>query len=183
MDHDPRTKPSSVTLRRLTAPDAPAFQALRLAALQAAPAAFGASYDEEANFTLSQVCERIQARHDGAPFVYGAFTSAGELGGVCGLYRERGAKAWHVGWIWTMYVAGRFRRQGVGRQLLDRAIEAARALPELVQIQLKVGSENNSARRLYESAGFRQIALLPRALRVDGRFVDERVMLLDCHAA
>lgn len=50
------------------------------------------------------------------------------------------------------------RRRGIGRTLVDRAIERAHRA-NCAEILLEVGSRNHGARRLYESRGFESIGL------------------------
>jgi len=54
--------------RRLKPADAKTFPALRLAALQEAPAAFGSSYDEEKDFQSSTIEQRLAEKSDSGPF-------------------------------------------------------------------------------------------------------------------
>lgn len=57
--------------------------------------------------------------------------------------------------IETLAVSKDFRRKGYAKMLLKEAIEAAKKLwPDIKQIQLDVNSDNESARKLYESEGF-----------------------------
>jgi len=60
----------------------------------------------------------------------------------------------HRAWIGGMGVLPRFRKQGVGRRLMEYLINKARA-HNLSKIQLEVLSQNKPAQRLYQSIGFR----------------------------
>jgi len=51
-----------------------------------------------------------------------------------------------------------YQRQGIGRQLLEYVIERARS-NDVVKIFLEVRAANASAIALYETSGFRQIAI------------------------
>ncbi len=64
-----------------------------------------------------------------------------------------------VGWIATLAVVQAYRRQGIGRALLE-ACEAR--LPADKPIRLTVRRDNIPAIRLYRAAGYRVIALWPR---------------------
>lgn len=55
--------------------------------------------------------------------------------------------------VFAMWVAPTARGMGAGRKLLDAAVEWARNQP-VEQVVLQVTEGNESARRLYESAGF-----------------------------
>lgn len=65
-----------------------------------------------------------------------------------------------------------FRRRGVGRALLRRAAEAARA-EGLARVLLEVASRNDAARALYRGFGFRELGVR-RGYYADG---DDAVMM------
>ena len=46
------------------------------------------------------------------------------------------------------------------------------------KVQLSVITSQPAARRLYASLGFRSFGIEPRALHVDGRYLDEEYMYL-----
>jgi len=77
-----------------------------------------------------------------------------------------------------MYVTEAARGRGIGRTLLQRLIDQAAAITGLEQIWLTVSAEQQAARRLYESLGFRRFGREPRALRVGGRYLDEEYFVL-----
>ena len=166
-------------VRRLTEADAEMFRVLRLRALREHPEAFGASYDEALATPIESMAARL--RHDKTwphNFVLGAFTDAGVLIGMIGFVRQPGEKVRHKGAIWGMYVARESAGCGAGRALMERAIVMARQQPGLEQIALAVVSTNDAARRLYQSVGFVVYGVEPRALKVDGEYIDEDLMVL-----
>jgi len=75
-------------------------------------------------------------------------------------------------------VAQAWRGQGVGRRLMEHAIEWARAGGILTRIELHVFVRNAHAIRLYESCGFEHEGRRRRAARRDGEYVDDLVMAL-----
>ena len=162
-------------IRRLTPADAAAYQALRLLALKAEPAAFGASFEEEAAFSVQIIEARLEVRPDRG--VFGAFEE-GELIGMVALGRETMRKLAHKSMIWGLYVSHSNRRRGVARQLLDAAIALARATPEVRVVTLYVNASNRPAIGLYESLGFEAYGLEREAMQVDGIFHDELLMAL-----
>jgi len=82
-----------------------------------------------------------------------------------------------VGEVGFMRGAGR-REIGHGA-LAERAIAAARELPDLKSIQLTVSVTRDAARGLYRQLGFRVFGVESRGLRIGGEFVDEEHMILD----
>ena len=116
-------------VRRLGPADAAVFQSLRLAGLEEAPAAFGASLDDERDLTLAEVADRLVRSR-----VFGAF-DGDDLAGVAAWHRLAGARVQHRGALWGMYVRPDARHAGVGSALLAAVIADAR--PEVEQVHLK----------------------------------------------
>lgn len=162
-------------IRRLTPADAPAFQALRLFALEDAPSAFGSSYEEESRFSTSTIEGRLAVRPDRGPF--GAF-EGDRLVGLVALGREGMKKLSHKVMLWGLYVRPEFRSKGIGRALLVEALALARSVPEILQVSLRVNASNAGAIRLYESLGFKSFGREPGSIRINGEFHDEIHMYL-----
>lgn len=164
-------------IHRLGEDDAGVFRELRLRALRESPEAFGSSYEETVAHPLASMAQRLRPDPD-APddFVLGAFAPA--LVGMVGFRREPRLKTRHKGAIWGMYVAREMQGSGIGRALLEQVIEEARKQPGLEQITLYVVSSNLAARHLYASCGFTVYGVEPRALKLDGRYFDEDLMIL-----
>lgn len=167
-----------VSVRELTADDACAFYAIRLAALDGHPEAFGSSAEDWQGRSPEEVEERLHGHHSSADqFMLGAF-DGDFLIGITGLMREDGRKRRHVAWIKAVYVRPEWRGKRVAARLLDDAIRLARNMPGLMQLHLGVGADNGSALRLYASRGFEVYGIERRGLLVNGRFVDEAQMQL-----
>jgi len=75
-----------------------------------------------------------------------------------------------------------WRGRGVGRRLIERAIEASRTLP-LARVELTVRAENESAIALYRRVGFEEEGRRRRALLVDAVYYDDILMALLLDAA
>lgn len=162
-------------IRRLTPTDAAIYQALRLAALKELPAAYGSSYAEEKDAPVALLEQILAHRPDRGTF--GAFR-ASQLVGLVSVAREAQNNTAHKGLLWGMYVRPDQRGQGVGRELLLKAIALARSMPGLLQVNLAVGATNVPALRLYESVGFRAFGVEAAAMLVQGQPVDEIHMQL-----
>ena len=161
---------SEVTLRVLTPADAAAFHALRMEALEAHPEAFATSPAEQAAQSLTQVAQSLAASPQ--LMVWGAWH--GELlVATLGLQRSTFIKLEHKAKIWGVYVQPAYRGQGVGDLLLTAALEQARAMHGLRQVQLGVASTNHAAIALYERHGFVRFGTEPHSLCIDGKFCDE----------
>ena len=70
------------------------------------------------------------------------------------------------------------RGQGVGRRLMEYAIDWARAGGVVTRIELNVFVRNSNAIRLYESCGFVVEGRRRRSIHRDGEYMDDLVMAL-----
>lgn len=165
---------SEPVLRRLTEDDAVAYVELRARMLADAPLAFGASPGHDFMNSADTVREQIARGDDSA--IYGAFD--GGLVAAIGVYRENRPKTRHKMHVWGAYVAPAYRSRGLGRRLLDAAVEHARAVPGVAIVHISVTDAAPAARRLYERGGFRTWGSEPDALRHDGRSVTEHHLVL-----
>jgi RimJ/RimL family protein N-acetyltransferase len=159
--------------RFLSGADAPAFQALRLEALERHPAAFAAAPQEEAGRTLEEMALRLD---EGA--VFGAFDD-GRLVGSAGFAQPERAKKRHKGLLWGVYVQAAMRGQGLGRCLVAQVIDHARSRVE--QLHATVSTTNLAARRLYRQLGFQIYGLEPRGLKVGDEYFDQELLVLLLH--
>lgn len=160
------------SIRRLERGDAADFRDIRLEGLSRHPEAFGASYEEELEYSETQVAERITNNA-----VFGGFAEDGTLAGVIAVARSKGAKMRHIATIWGMYVRPEARGTGLSRLLMGAAVDEAKATCR--SMRLCVVSSNDAAIRLYESFGFRAWAKDIEALKVGDVYHDEILMRLD----
>ena len=156
-------------IRRLEPADAALYREIRLEALSDDPAAFGSTFERENAQPLSWF-EAAIAR----AAIFGAFLD-GKLAGIAGFSVQEGSKQAHKGVLWAMYVRGTARGTGLGKQLVAAVLDHARGRVEMVQ--LTVVSENEAACRLYEAMGFVAYGYEKRALKQDGRYYDELLMV------
>jgi ribosomal protein S18 acetylase RimI-like enzyme len=82
----------------------------------------------------------------------------------------------HVGAL-GMGVRREWRRQGVGRRLLEECLGMARAAG-IEKVELEVFNDNDGAIRLYESHGFTREGVKARARKLEGRYQDVLLMAL-----
>jgi GNAT superfamily N-acetyltransferase len=166
-------------VRRLRPEDAASFVVLRREALESQPLAFGASVDDDRRLSVEFVRGFLTDGQEQA--VFGAF-EGGQLRGVAGIFRESRVKQRHKATIWGVYVTPQAREKGVGRALVRATIRCAREWAGVRQLHLTVADTAHSAKRLYEAAGFRAWGREPRALRWEGKFVDDFHLVLDLEA-
>ena len=165
---------SVLGIRPLTAHDAAAFRRIRLQAISDSPSAVWPTYEEEAGRTVEEIEARI--RKTDIQVVFGAFIDA-ELVGIAGLRREPLEQVKHKAVLWGVFISPDRRREGLARKLFSSVLSFARE-EGVLQIQLCVNAENDRARGLYRSLGFKPFGLEPRAMRIGDRYVDEEHMVL-----
>ena len=166
-------------VRILNEKDAEAFWKIRLRALQENPESFGASYEEILERGIAGTAQGL-GRREGAPenVTFGAFDENGQLLGIAGFRRAEETKRRHKGVIWGMYVPNELRKKGIGKALLEAAIEYAKSLPDLESINLAVVLTNKEARLLFVSHGFQSYGTERNALKLHDRYFDQELMTL-----
>jgi RimJ/RimL family protein N-acetyltransferase len=163
-------------IRVLSESDAQIYRTIRLHALRLSPEAFGSTYEREAEFSLDTFEDRVRPAAD--KFVLGAFDDTGSLVGVVTFMQEAGRKDAHKGNVYGMYVAPDMRGKGLGKALLIELIRRARNLEGLERLKLTVVSENTVAKKLYQSLGFETYGVERAALKHEGMYYDEDLMVL-----
>jgi RimJ/RimL family protein N-acetyltransferase len=165
-----------MNIRELHESDAQLFQELRLNSLKVNPEAFGSTYEKEVKFSIETVIERLKPTKD--KFVLGAFDDSSSLVGIVTFMRENSLKTAHKGNVFGMYVAPVMRGKGLGKSLMLELIIKTRDCNGLEQINLAVVSKNDSAMNLYKSVGFEVYGVERNALKFNGEYFDEELMVL-----
>ena len=160
----------SFSIRRLTRDDVEAYRAIRLEALTDHPESYGTAPDSFAARPL----DAVQAMLDRMA-VFGVVTAGGALAGIVAYARDDGERETHRGWLLQVYVQPGMRGTGASLALMEAAVNHARS--EVIQLHLMVGAHNVPAIRLYEKAGFTTYGTDPRCLYVNGRYIDEHMMV------
>jgi RimJ/RimL family protein N-acetyltransferase len=160
---------SAPQIRRLETPDAAVYRDIRLEALQRNPEAFGSTFE----FEDAQLLSWFEAAL-GRAAIFGGFVD-GRLAGMAGFAAQESAKRAHKALLWGMYVRAGGRNAGLGKRLVAAVLDHARGRVEMVQ--LTVVSENEAARRLYRAMGFVEYGYEKRALKQDGRYYDDVLMV------
>jgi ribosomal protein S18 acetylase RimI-like enzyme len=151
-----------------------AFRALRLMSVADSPLAIYPTYEEEASRSPEDIQDRIA--ESASQVVFGAFDGE-TLVGIAGLRGDPLVQVAHKAVLWGVFVHPDWRRGGLARRLLGELFAHARARG-VTQVKLSVNTGNAKAAALYRSLGFELYGREPRAMRVDGRYHDEDLMLL-----
>jgi ribosomal protein S18 acetylase RimI-like enzyme len=151
-------KPSYV-IRPLAGADGAAYNSFLTAALRAHPDTLRIAVLDIASAPFI-----TEPTPDATTFA--AFAEGGAWMGVVSIEREQGReKRRHIAWVLRMAVAATFAGAGVGRALLQAAIDCARQMPGVTKLNLTVAEHNARAVHLYESEGFRIFSREPDAFR------------------
>ncbi|MDH3658854.1 MAG: GNAT family N-acetyltransferase [Alphaproteobacteria bacterium] len=158
------------TVRKLTANDANAFQALRLEGLAGHPCEFGTAYEEEARLPTPEIERRLKEGQ-----IYGAFLD-GELAAIAGFRRYDRIKKRHKGELFGVYAGQGSRGLGLGEAVVRQVITVARG--EVEQLLATVASLNLPAKALYAKLGFEVFGREPRGQKVGDRYYDQEHLVL-----
>jgi len=159
----------SFAVRRLGPGDLGGYKEIRLEALKTSPTAFGASYEGVSGRPDSYFLEAVTRLT-----IFGALDGERQVG-LAAFRQNEGMKDAHRGDLIQMYVRPEARGTGAAMALVQTVIAHAATVVE--QLHLSVTTDNTPAIRLYEKAGFTIYGTEPRALKVDGRYIDEHLMV------
>ena len=144
-------------------PDAAVYREFRLRGLREHADAFTSSFEEENLRVLADTEKRLSPAGD--TVMWAAFVD-GAMAGVAGLNRETRLKNHHKATLVAMYVAPEYQGHGIGRALVGKVLDEARAGGvELVVLTVTAG--NREATALYEKCGFKSFGIEPDAIRVN----------------
>jgi len=129
----------------------------------------GLTMEEELSRSLASFEEQLSYPAPNAAF--GAFCDGVLVGSAAVAWQSRFASSRHKVVLWGTFVSPRFRRRGLGRLLVARAIEHARA-HGVRRINLTMYLPNDAAEPLYRSLGFVRYGVEPEAVCLDGTYYD-----------
>ncbi|WP_071459183.1 GNAT family N-acetyltransferase [Bacillus massilinigeriensis] len=159
---------------KLTEKYAHIYRQIRLDALKNNPEAFASSFEEEQALPEAAFAARLGNE---SSFTFGAWIGE-ELAGVVTLSFEKKRKLSHRANIFAMYVTPKNRNKGIAKALMNEAIMTAKSMESIEQVILGVVAGNLSAKKLYESLGFKTYGYDRNALKIDGYYYDEVYMVL-----
>lgn len=162
--------------RKLTAEDASAYWELRLEALQNSPEVFGSSYEEaiQRENPIERVKDNFRVKEN---YTFGAFDQH-TLIGIVTLLQESALKMRHRANIFAMYISPAARGEGIGKALMEMAIEQAKESQEIEKINLSVVSSNEVGKNMYLQLGFKVFGTEEMALKVGDTYYEELHMTL-----
>jgi len=136
------------------------------------------TFDQEKLWIQQKIKDKKSHRGD---LIWAIFNN--KIIGSCDIWRGITPRDQHVGKIGIM-VDRDFRRDGIGRFMLDYILKRAKEL-KLGIIKLDLFSDNIPAYNLYKKYGFKEYGRLPKGLFRKGQYSDEIKMYkeLSCFAS
>lgn len=150
------------TVEPLNPEHARQYRALMLEGDAQAPDAFTSTPEERAAEPEAWWVKRI-GDPSGLTVAFGAFVDQ-DLVGTVALDFSAKPKTEHKSLLIGIYVTPRARGTGLGKQLVQNAVELARARAGTKLVTLTVTQGNESAIKLYRGAGFAEFGTEPMAL-------------------
>jgi RimJ/RimL family protein N-acetyltransferase len=77
-----------------------------------------------------------------------------------------------------VYVAPRWRRQGIAKGMLSAIVERLRTYSNLDHVILHVSTDQDAPRQLYASLGFETFGCERRAFKIGDEYIDQEQMVL-----
>jgi ribosomal protein S18 acetylase RimI-like enzyme len=162
-------------IRQLAAADVQAFSALRREVTADNPVPMGLTLEEELTRPLEGFREQLSFPEPNAAF--GAFVGSELVGSAAVAWTSKFASSRHKVTLWGTFVSPRYRRRGIARALVEKAIAHAKA-NGVRRINLTVFVPNEPAVHLYRSLGFVVCGAEPEAVRIGEAFYDGQLMSL-----
>ena len=147
-------------------------------ALQEYPASFETDFSQIESFSIQKVIDHFGGIESEGGFRLGAFNDFGELVGTVRLQQRRSPKQFHCADVTAMFVSPEIQNQGVGRLLLESAINRARKLENVEQLELSVSDDAHAALHTYKKLGFEITGTLPRQIKIGSNYYDYLTMIL-----
>lgn len=148
------------------------FKKLRLESLQNEPTAFLATFEDESKVPEEKWQSRIENSLKGETGVTIIARDGEKAVGLVGIQFLQHPKNRHIVHIWGTYTAPAYRGKGIGKQLIQKVIDIAKAKPEIKKIKIEVNPDQSAAHNLYKKLGFQEIGTAKMELFVDGKYYD-----------
>jgi len=153
------------------------YREIRLESLRDFPDNFGSDHAQESAAEKLAFEKHIEQQTQDN-FIVGAFDGEALIG-ICGFARDNNKKGRHRGIIIQMYVKPAYAGKGTGLKLLQATIDEGFEIPGIEQLVLGVITNNSSANKIYERAGFREFGLHKNYFKDGSKYFDQRFMMLD----
>lgn len=127
------------------------YKAIRLRSLQDSPDSFGSTYERESAFQTEQWISRLKVPPSARDAVMLVAVVGGKYVGLVSCVTK--CSAAHSATLYQMWVAPEYRKDGIGRALLEEACRWSIG-QNVSHLSLSVSTTNVAAISLYSSIGF-----------------------------
>ena len=144
------------------------YKEIRLLALKTDPIAFGESYEREEKKSEQEIREKLSDPNYKAYVV-----KVGDK--VCALATYNlylPGRVTHQAQIHAVFTDLKFRRQGLGKKILEKIKSDLHENPITSRVSLSVSTTQEGAIKMYEEAGFEKFGVGHKELKVDGKYYD-----------
>ncbi len=155
-----------IEIKKIDSSEWESLRTLRLRAVKEEPEAFGRTFEEEQAIPEADWKKKIEET------TYLGARDGKELVGTINIVRQKGEKLKHWATIYSVYVIPEQREGGVGRQLMEKAIQELKETPGIIKAVLYVCETQKTAITLYESLGFQPVGAFKKEMQVDGQYYD-----------
>lgn len=145
---------TDVKIQRLPPDQWEEYKNIRLEALKREPQAFMSPYSKELAYPDEKWKQRLTNVGNGKNWILFARNSSGKIVGMIGGYRDDNAMQNHSAEIWGVYVNSDMRGKGIAKALMAGIIGEFEKDPDVYSATLEVNTDQESAKKLYESFGF-----------------------------
>jgi len=147
------------------------------------PSSFTTDLSSIENRPDQNVADHLHSLQSSDDFRLGAFNSDGELVGTVRLIRLQSPKQSHAADIVFFYVRHEYQNQGIGRLLMEAAIERAKLVMGLEHLHLTVNLDAKAANHLYEKVGFQSTGVIKQQIKIDEKYHDQSTMWMNLNDA
>jgi len=168
------TSSENIVIRELDFKEWEQFKNIRLYSIKEEPLAFGSTYDAESQRTPEEWKNLLTAKERNWLFA----DNGNRLIGIIGTIQNFRNEGNHIAYIVAFFVGSAYRKQGIGKQLLEAIIQKLKKNPEITSIRLGVTITQKDALKFYEDSGFKKIYIRKNEVKVFDRYYDEYEMEL-----
>lgn len=141
---------------------------LRLEALQNENIAFGSSFEEEQEFSEKEWKKRINN-------IIFALSNNEPIGLISYIFNNK-IKSKHIAYLFGLYVKSEYRGKGIGKKLLESALNKIMENRNIKKINLSVNSQLNVPITLYKKFGFIEVGKLKFEFNIKEKYYNEIIM-------
>ena len=159
-------------LQKLIPQDYDAYFALRLESLQQCPNMYATDANAWQAASREVIENHLVLSESGASPIFGAWQDV-NLVGLVGLKPENRPTVQHKASLWGLYVQPKWRRQGVGKRLVELAIAEAKEMPHLELLRAGATLDGAGLLHFFTACGFQEYGREPRAKLFEGVYYDQ----------